>query len=121
MAETRSSNRLEPLQMVHRKLVWVTMVRCLSHKREVLRLQLEIVTLDRWRMNSIPVGVLFIWTVVISQRSGSISLIDRLSSSCIISIGLNDYSPLRIYPLTCCITQMTLMVMQVSIIILYKN
>ena len=42
---------LEPLQMVHRMLMWVTMERCLSHKCKVLRLQFEIILLkDRGRI-----------------------------------------------------------------------
>ena len=85
--------------MVHRMLMWVTTVGCLSHKCKILRLQLEIAPLNSWRTDSKSVGVVLIWTVVVQSSGSSILhfIIYSLSIGCGgMTIMIRSYSPLII-------------------------
>lgn len=74
-----------------------------------------------WWLSKLIEAIHLIWTVIISQSSGSRNLVYSLSSGCSYIIIIRDCSPLFIYPLTCCITQMTILVMQVSILVPCEN
>ena len=86
----------------------------MSHKCKIYKLQLKIVLLERRRINHRSVSIVLVWTVVPSQLCGSSSLCILISYINFLNnfLWISDYRPLIIKSLTCCITQMTLGVMQ---------